>query len=581
MKFKLIIYLISFILIISFSFSIVNAHTSPPCSDLIARSYWDNTHGVELCSGCVMCGARDVLGNTDGICPDDFGVNCPLVATVIDTDCCGSQDSAVRDKYRNYCAGGFGGEEGSVGPTCNAGDGCLAGCSPRDPDCPTGECTPGNVETGTACGRCGVLTRQCNTEGRWGNWYCAAEAGVCTQGETRCDGVRFQTCLSSCNWQNSGNDPDNDGTDTQCGDTLCANIPQYTDATKLNNELTTCNDGIDNDCDGSIDEDKFQRICSSVTLSSNVNLEDLKRALFTGKNDDQRTKLQNQLDEATHTYESCEADSNDIACCSNPNSCVYNNVCYNNGDIADVDSDGIEERCVASSPGRWVESFETICNDGIDNDVDSFTDCQDTDCAGSLIGVVESNDGNRLRDIRIGVTTIRDRTLREVASATTGENGAYTINDQNAKLCSGNTYNVIASDRSYLPKTITNIIIEPRAQVRVDFIGANALFTGTTCLVDCTQAGDGLIHAACNGTIVGDDRCLFYDAQAMSVCNLARPEWVRDYDETHIIVCAEGIPQPKIETPVNLQCTGENIVRITRVVYYRGRPVRMVVAVCG
>jgi hypothetical protein len=49
-----------------------------------------------------------------------------------------------------------------------------------------------------------------------------------------------------------GTDSDGDGVDRQCGDSLCDNANGVTDATKTASE-TVCDDGKDNDCDGSID----------------------------------------------------------------------------------------------------------------------------------------------------------------------------------------------------------------------------------------------------------------------------------------------------------------------------------------
>ena len=49
-----------------------------------------------------------------------------------------------------------------------------------------------------------------------------------------------------------GVDRDNDGVDQQCGDSTCENAPGVADATKTQTE-TACSDGLDNDCDGTVD----------------------------------------------------------------------------------------------------------------------------------------------------------------------------------------------------------------------------------------------------------------------------------------------------------------------------------------
>ena len=93
----------------------------------------------------------------------------------------------------------------------------------------------------------------------------ASNSCACTPGQTQCSGTKYQTCASSCQWQNSGTDADQDGVDLQCGDSLCDNSPGIRDSTKTATE-TACSDELDNDCDGkadSADSDCAQPLCGA------------------------------------------------------------------------------------------------------------------------------------------------------------------------------------------------------------------------------------------------------------------------------------------------------------------------------
>ncbi|MDI6806963.1 MAG: hypothetical protein QMD14_04100 [Candidatus Aenigmarchaeota archaeon] len=47
----------------------------------------------------------------------------------------------------------------------------------------------------------------------------------------------------------------------------------------------------------------------------------------------------------------CDSDPSDDACCSLPDKCVYNSVCYPNGWVGDVDGDDLYEEC---DSGIWI-----------------------------------------------------------------------------------------------------------------------------------------------------------------------------------------------------------------------------------
>ncbi|MBI3034983.1 hypothetical protein HYY71_01550, partial [Candidatus Woesearchaeota archaeon] len=45
--------------------------------------------------------------------------------------------------------------------------------------------------------------------------------------------------------------------------------------------------------------------------------------------------------------------------------------------------------------------------------------------------------------------------------------------------------------------------------------------------------------------------------------------------------CASGAPQLNVEIQSSVSCSSGTLVKMTRIVMYNGKPVRMVVAACG
>ena len=135
------------------------------------------------------------------------------------------------------------------------------------------------------------------------------------------------------------------------------------------------------------------------------------------------------------------------------------------------------------------------------------------------------------------------------------------------------TYNVVASHPNYVTRIKSNVIVPAKQNVVADF----TLVLGTSCEQDCTFAADNTVHAACDGI----NGCTFFDDRSKAACDLSQPGWARDYNETHYVICAPGSPQPKIVTQASLSCSSGTIVKITRIVVYNGKPVRLVVATCA
>ncbi|MBW2976959.1 carboxypeptidase-like regulatory domain-containing protein [Candidatus Woesearchaeota archaeon] len=200
-------------------------------------------------------------------------------------------------------------------------------------------------------------------------------------------------------------------------------------------------------------------------------------------------------------------------------------------------------------------------------------------CNGPVSGNVKNTEDEIVVGAKIDI--MQGSTLKY--SASTNSDGDYEIND-----VSCGTYNMVASAEGYLSSTKTDIVLP---QEPVDFV----LTSATECEDDCTYAGDDIIHEDCNG-INGCEfcppECEFCDIEKVvdsCIKNPAQPGWVRNYDDSEncpdgcVIECAGGCPKEKgPSTPSDVKCEGEeNLIRLTKLVNYKGKLTKVVVVVCG
>jgi len=160
---------------------------------------------------------------------------------------------------------------------------------------------------------------------------------------------------------------------------------------------------------------------------------------------------------------------------------------------------------------------------------------------------------------------IAKKDITPVQSTTTAQDGTYSMS------INCGPYNLAASHSTYATQTKT-IYVGPRTDTSVNF----SLVTGTSCESDCTYASDNLVHASCDGK----NGCGFYDSTSKSACDLSQPGWVREYDSSNYVVCPSGSPQLKVEIQASLSCASGTIIKVTRIVVYNGKPVKLVVAAC-
>ena len=285
------------------------------------------------------------------------------------------------------------------------------------------------------------------------------------------------------------------------------------------------------------------------------------RKCYKERDDKECERIKDRISE--ENYFACPPNPSDSSCCMNPSSCVSNGVCFPDGAIMRLTGDPMNMKCVAHSPGQWVPDFETDCSNVIDDDLDGLVDCADPDCNGNLNGIVLNDESKGVPSATINVKNGQS----VVQNAVTGQDGTYTTSTN----CG--FYNVVASHASYVPQTKSNILIPARGDASANF----SLIIGTSCESDCTFNSDNLIHESCDGI----NGCYFFDSTSRAACDLAQPGWIRNYDSGNYVVCPSGSPQPKVEVQATISCTSGTLVKVTRIVIYNGKPVKLIVATCG
>jgi len=397
---------------------------------------------------------------------------------------------------------------------------CSSSCSWGSFGSCTGEgsCSPGATQS-QGCGNCGSQTRTCQSNFEWGSYGSCTGQGECSAGSTGTCGLGgTRTCSSSCNWGSCGGEG-------------------------------VCSPGSTQGCGN----------CGSQTCQSNFQW-----GSCSGEG---------------CTPGSTQCSSNRFQTCTG--SCSWSN------SGTDVDSDGVDQQCEdgvscdiptgagvcqTAVAGKCVASTgeDTIatCSDGLDNDCDGAIDGDDTGCSGTFIGTVTAQEtGNGIQAAKV---SILDSGFNEIDFDFTIVDGTYSITVQ------AGTYTVLASHSDYVSQGVPDQVLNPLATLTVDF----TLVLGTTCEADCTYAGDNTIHSSCSGK----NGCEFIDATAEAACDLAQPGWERVYDADNYIVCSGspiGALKPKTETEATVTCEEENLVKLTKIVIYKGQPVNLVITVCG
>tara|TARA_Y100000310_G_C20601682_1_gene773370 strand:- start:314 stop:1381 length:1068 start_codon:yes stop_codon:yes gene_type:complete len=193
--------------------------------------------------------------------------------------------------------------------------------------------------------------------------------------------------------------------------------------------------------------------------------------------------------------------------------------------------------------------------------------------SGTVSGNVKNTDNENIEGARIDL--IQDFIIKYTAFTNT-------LGDYQIDGVSCGTYDIIVSADSYVSSAKVDLFLPTADPDTSNFI----LVPGTTCEADCTYAGDNIVHKECNNI----NGCTFYDATAMEVCNFAQPGWIRDYnnidpvncpDGDCAIECAEGIPERKVGVKASITCKKENIIKLTKIINYKGKLTKLIVITCG
>ena len=160
----------------------------------------------------------------------------------------------------------------------------------------------------------------------------------------------------------------------------------------------------------------------------------------------------------------------------------------------------------------------------------------------------------------------------------TDENGNYFIKD-----VPEGEYDIAASsqDQGFGSET-KKVTVDGLTVFTVNFI----LYTfGSDCRPDCSKTNDEI--PVCHMDCEGINGCHFYDDTLMNICT-RKGEMIGvpvgntvSYNETYKARCCEGSPYLYKKTPGTSLVfpEAENIVRITRIVFFRGQFARMIIDV--
>lgn len=532
-----------------------------------ARCGWCNQ-----CSGVKYTGSANRCVNT-GTCPTPY--------------CWKGQCGATCDNTNGGCTAGY---------DCDTTT-CSCKCTPTSEICDDKDnnCDGQIDETFTNKGQsCTVGVGACQTAGTYvckadgSGTECFVPGGLPSPRPEICDGID-----NNCD----GQIDENFGA-TTCGIGACqitvqncvGGIPQTcTPGAPAETPETSCGDGIDNDCDGLID---------------------------LADSDCQISCTDNDID----TY---GAEGTDLSGCSGSitqSDCDDNNNAINPAaaeicDGLDNNCNGIiDEGCISLSPLiYYVEYMGEIYPEGVEpywqkitviDGKSSLTGIYDylwdvTDIPGQAIDIKITPFDGFFNATPVIVHTIIDRTgdisgkveccneqganCVPVAYATVAAGDKSTIADKNgdyslADILMG-TYRVVASNTGNRSQRIEDVDVEAQKET-IDVNFDKVCPITIDCNPDCTVKGtETQAYTTCDPRCNGINGCEL-NPHCEYAAKGSRVQYVDDTEGlSYEVICCTGTGTliSTTEEKSKLEVDAKNIARTTRIVYYKGKPVKMVV----
>ncbi len=316
--------------------------TAQQCADGIDNDCDGKVDCADSSCAGQSCAAGKICVNGACVCAfsEPSEVSC---ADKADNDCDGRADCADADCAGRACS--------AAGGACQS-NACVCSTA-AEQSCQNGADDDCNGLADCADPACGA--KPCGPFGR----TCASGACVCPGGATEgCANGADDNCDGLVDCQDVAGCPDRTVCSAiggkQCSRGVCA-CPHGQMAE------TACGDGLDNDCDGTVD--CLDGDCANLACSA------------TGR------RCTGNACVCPTAAESCsvpgDEDCDGLADCADVASCPAGTACGPNG--LECSANAV---CLCPSG----QQAEASCGDGTDNDCDGLADCQDPDCLGSPCG---------------------------------------------------------------------------------------------------------------------------------------------------------------------------------------------------
>jgi mono/diheme cytochrome c family protein len=416
----------------------------PDCNDFDASVY---PGAAEICSDSVDNNCDGVIDETACICPDADGDG--QTASICGGTDCDDSEPTVYLGAPEICTDGLD----------NDCDGLVDFSDPDALNCPT--CTDADGDGFNAeGGSCGTVDCDDNDP----NVHPGA-IEICDGKDTNCDGRQSFTdkdkdgdgyawCAGDCNDNDAAINPGAqelcDGIDNDCngilrgdekdvdndGYRLCDPVPDCNDFNAAINPgaVEICGDGLDNNCDGVIDEAACTCPDSdgdgqTASICGGTDCDDSNPAIYLGAPEICTDSLDNDCDGLTDCADpdaincppitDADGDGYDAAGICGPADCNDNDPTIHPGaaeicDGTDTNCDGIQPLTDVDQDGDGVPWCANDCNDldpnvfpgnvencsdGIDNDCDYKIDGADSDCILSCVTKLNPKDGPHMFDL--------------------------------------------------------------------------------------------------------------------------------------------------------------------------------------